>query len=467
MRIRFDRGTIVFDRPDPGIDPAQLLGATWDLEHHVWRLPAERLTDVRGRLSAKRVRVLDQAGHPAGLEPTWTLPELRWYQREAIGAWRDAGDRGVIALPTGSGKTLAAIAAAAELSVATLVLVPTRVLLDQWVRALAGCWPHVIGRLGDGDYSVAPITVTTYASATSWAPRIGDRFGLVIVDEAHHVGAWCPAEVLEMLVAPARLGLTATPTPPGSAVDRKIGPLVYALAIEELVGDGLAPYKVETVDIQLDRNERERYRVMRGQFNRFYSQTQRENPGASWREVVRIAQRSPHGRDAMVAWRGSRAVIAYPEGKRAALRQLLAKHAGDRVLVFTADNATAYTIARDLLVMPITCDIGRAERELMVERFRTGESSVLVSSQVLDEGFDVPDAEVAIIVGGTGSERRHVQRIGRVLRPRPGKQAHVYELAALASVEIRQVESRRRGLGSSDELDGAFVGAHHQTEARS
>ena len=447
MRIRFDRGTIVFDRPDPGIDPAQLLGATWDPEHDVWRLPGERLSDVRGRLSAMHVRSVDHAGHPAVLEDAWTLPELRWYQREAIGAWRDAGDRGVIALPTGSGKTLVAIAAAAELSVATLVLVPTRVLLDQWIRALAACWPHTIGRIGDGDYSIAPITVTTYASAIRWAPRIGDRFGLVVVDEAHHVGAWCPAEVLEMLVAPARLGLTATPLPPGTAVDSKIGPLVYALAVEDLVGDSLAPYKAETIDILLDRDERERYRTMRGQFNRFYAQTQRENPGASWRKVVQIAQRTTQGRDAMVAWKGSRAVVAYPEGKRAALRQLLARHAGDRVLVFTSDNATAYTIARELLVMPITCDIGRAERELMIERFRSGAAPVLVSSQVLDEGFDVPDAEVAIIVGGTASERRHVQRIGRVLRPRPGKQAHVYELAALASVEMRQVESRRRGLG--------------------
>jgi len=97
-------------------------------------------------------------------------------------------------------------------------------------------------------------------------------------------------------------------------------------------------------------------------------------------------------------------------------------------------------------VMPVTCDIGRAERAAMIERFRAGDAPVLVSSQVLDEGFDVPDAEIAIVVGGTASERRHVQRIGRVLRPRPGKRARVYELAVQATVEVDQVSRRRRGL---------------------
>src|SRR5262245_32185931 len=164
MRIRFDRGTLVIDRPAPDIDPVQLLGATWDGELAAWRAPAERLSELRGRLTANRVPYSDEI-RPADLEPSWRLPELRWYQRAAVGAWRDAGDRGVIVLPTGAGKTIAALAAIAELSVATLCLVPTRVLLDQWARMLASYWPHPIGRLGDGDHRVAPITVATYASA--------------------------------------------------------------------------------------------------------------------------------------------------------------------------------------------------------------------------------------------------------------------------------------------------------------
>jgi superfamily II DNA or RNA helicase len=459
MRIRFDRGTLVIDRCEPGIDPAQLLDATWDRDLAAWRLPAERLSELRGRLAARRVRVQDDIGQ-IGIEPSWNLPDVRDYQREALEAWRDSGDRGVIVLPTGAGKTIVALAAIAELSVATLVLVPTRVLLDQWSRVLGACWPHPIGRLGDGDQFIAPITVATYASAVVWAPRIGDRFGLVVVDEAHHVGAWCPREVLEMLVAPSRLGLTATPpSPPAqpalsapdpafttSAMDalaRHIGPIVYELTVEDLRGNALSDFTHETIAVELDPDERRMYRATRAVFAAYYSSKQHELPGIGWRELVRTAQRSEIGREALTAWRASRALLAYPTGKRAALRTLLEKHAGDRTLVFTADNTTAYAIARELLVMPITCDIGRRERAEMLERFQSGESSVLVSAQVLDEGLDVPDAEVAILVGGTASQRRQVQRIGRVLRPRPGKHAMVYELVVRATSEVRQVAARR------------------------
>jgi superfamily II DNA or RNA helicase len=452
MRIRFDRGTIVFDNPEPGLDPAQLLGAAYDSELAAWRLPAERLCDVRGRLAAKRVRVADHVGQPAALNPTWTLPELRWYQRKAIDAWRDSGDRGVIVLPTGAGKTIAAISAIAALGVATLILVPTRILLDQWIRAIEACWPHPVGRLGDGDHHIAPITVSTYASAITSAPRMGDRFGLVIVDEAHHVGAWCPREVLEMLVAPARLGLTATPpdpqptatqsVTPHSALGTHVGPVVYSISQQELAGNALAPFTLETVPIKLTDEERAHYQTFRSTFSAVYAKLARQTPGMQWREFVRRAQRTDDGRDALSAWRSSRALLAYPEGKRAELRKLLAAHEGDRILVFTADNATAYAIARELLVMPITCDIGRSERAHMLDRFRSGDSSVLVSAQVLDEGFDVPDAEVAILVGGTASARRQVQRVGRVLRPRPGKHARVYELVVEASSEVRQVAAR-------------------------
>ncbi len=444
MRIRFDRGTLVIDHLEQGTDLLQLLGARRDDELAAWRLPADKLSELRGRVSAARVPCTDTI-EIVTLAPSWRLPELRWYQREALGAWRDAGDRGVIVLPTGAGKTMVALAAVAELGVAALILVPTRLLLDQWVRALEACWPHPVGRLGDGDHSVAPITVATYASAVSWAPRIGDRFGLAIVDEAHHVGAWCPAEVLEMLVAPSRLGLTATPSP-AAALPRHIGPLVYELSIEDLRGDSLADYELETVEIVLDAGERERYRALRGEFAAFYAREARTTPGLQWNEFLRIAQRSERGRDALAAWRASRALLAYPAGKRAAVAEILGRHAGDRTLVFTSDNATAYAIARELLVMPITCDIGRAERTAAIERFRSGETPVLVSAQVLDEGFDLPDAEVAIVVGGSGSTRRHIQRIGRLLRPRPGKRARVYELVVAESAEVPQAIRRRRGL---------------------
>jgi superfamily II DNA or RNA helicase len=431
--------------------PGAIAGAAWDDELRAWRVPAEHHGGLSERLAAAGVSVTDELRGRA-IAVAWRLPALRWYQDAALEHWLAAGARGVIALPTGAGKTLVALAAIARLGVAALCLVPTRLLLDQWARALAACADQPIGRLGDGEHVVAPITVATYASAVSWVPRIGDRFGLVIVDEAHHVGAWCPTEVFEMLVAPARLGLTATPPDDLGALQRHVGSIVYALGVDDLAGSALASYEIVTRPIALERDERKRYRELRGRFAAGYGAFQRDMPEGAWREFVRAASRTARGRAALAAWRDYRALLAYPQGKRLAVREILAQHRGSRVLVFTADNATAYAIARELLVMPLTHEIRRAERVRAIEGFRSGERPVLVSSQVLDEGFDVPDADVAIVVGGTSSARRHVQRIGRVLRPRDGKRARIYELAVSDSAEVAQVERRRAGLGWRGEL---------------
>jgi superfamily II DNA or RNA helicase len=306
-------------------------------------------------------------------------------------------------------------------------------------------WSGPIGRLGDGEHVVHPITVSTYVSAAAWMPTLGDRFGLVVVDEAHHVGEICPAEVFEMLVAPARLGLTATP-PESAALARHVGPVVHALGVGDLKEDALAPFDHEVIEVELTRDERLRYRDARARFAAVYGPFMRTHPRASWREFMTKARQFEHGRDALAGWREARSIVAYPAGKRAALRELLALHAEQRTLVFTSDNASAYAIARELLVAPITHEIRREERARILARFAAGELRVLVSARVLDEGLDVPEAEIAIVVGGTASMRAHAQRIGRVLRPGPGKRARVYELAVSGTTEIGYVERRGAGL---------------------
>jgi len=144
---------------------------------------------------------------------------------------------------------------------------------------------------------------------------------------------------------------------------------------------------------------------------------------------VRAASRTAEGRHALAAWREARRLLALTDAKRRALQALLARHRDARVLVFTADNASAYAIAREHLIMPLTCDIGRSERDA-----------------VLDEGLDVPDADVGVVVGGALGEREHVQRVGRLLRPSPGKRALVYELVTRHTIEISQAWRRRQGL---------------------
>ena len=446
VRIRFDRGTLIIEREGSSFDPRWLPGVTWDPRVSEWRAPACVQASLIEQLANAGIPFVDET-RSRNATLAWRVPELRWYQNAALAAWGAAACRGVVALPTGAGKTILAIAAMARLGVATLCLVPTRVLLDQWVAAIARQCATAPGRLGDGEHRIASVTVATYASAITWAPRIGDRFGLVVVDEAHHVGAECPSEVLEMLVAPARLGLTATPAvgDAADAIGESVGPVVYALAIEDLVGDALAEFDLVNVPIRLAGDERARYLGLRRTFAAAYAAFQAVAPGSGWEAFVAAAMRSAEGRAAIAAWRASRALLAYPAGKRDAVCELLGRHADTRTLIFTGDNATAYAIARELLVMPITHEISRAERADMLARFRSGEAPVLVSSQVLDEGFDVPEAEIAIVVGGSSRNRQHVQRIGRVLRPRDGKRARIYELGVEGTAEIAQVQRRRSG----------------------
>ena len=128
------------------------------------------------------------------------------------------------------------------------------------------------------------------------------------------------------------------------------------------------------------------------------------------------------------------------------MEALLGRHRYSRVLIFTADNEAAYAIAREHLVMPLTCDIGRLERDDVLERFRRGDIRTLVSARVLNEGLDVPDADIAVIVGGALGEREHVQRVGRLLRPSEGKRAVAYELVTRNTIEVGQARRRRQGL---------------------
>jgi superfamily II DNA or RNA helicase len=169
---------------------------------------------------------------------------------------------------------------------------------------------------------------------------------------------------------------------------------------------------------------------------------------ATWRDFQGAAIRTDEGRRALAAWRRSRKLVAFTEAKQAALARLLAEHHGNRLLVFTGDNDTTYKIAREHCIMPITSDIGRVERGEALGKFRIGELGALVSAQVLNEGIDVPDAETAILVAGRLGTREYLQRVGRLLRPAPDKQALVYELVTRDTHEIRDSQRRQRELGS-------------------
>jgi superfamily II DNA or RNA helicase len=280
---------------------------------------------------------------------------------------------------------------------------------------------------------------------------LGNRFDLLVVDEVHHFGSGAGDEALEMCAAAARLGLSATP-PDDEArkarLEALIGPEVYRASIEELAGTYLASFRLITILVGLTSSERQAYDAETSVFRPVCRAFFDSAPGASWPDFVTAAFKSNEGRRALAAWRRSHAIVRYTREKRSIVNDLLLKHRDSRILVFAADNDTAYAVAREHLVQPITCDIGPRERAQALQRFSTGELRILVSARVLNEGIDVPAADIAIVVGGSQGSREYIQRVGRVLRPSEGKQAIVYDLVTRNTFEVRRSGRHRRALAS-------------------
>lgn len=423
-------------------------------------------------------RMDDRIGHPRG--PAWTYPQVvtaarafgipytddaqvytrltglapctarepRPYQREAVDAWHRAGRRGAVLLPTGSGKTFVAELAMLETERATLVVAPTLDLVGQWHDRLKTAFGRTIGMLGGGQHDVQDITVSTYDSAAIHMGRYGNRFGLVIFDEVHHLGAPGYLSGAAACIAPYRLGLTATwdaDAEREDALTEVLGDIVYEKSITELSGKFLADYETIRIAVHLSPEEQAAYEAARGEFKAFVA-SKRIPLGAprGWATFLRHAAQSKAGRSAFQAYQESRRIAHGTDQKMAALAQLLVDEHGRRTIVFTHDNDTAYRISKRFLVPCISHQTDVKERRTILSAFEDGTLPVIATSRVLNEGVDMPSAEVAIVLSGTGTVREHVQRLGRILRPQAGKQAVLYEVVAADTAEINTSRRRRR-----------------------
>jgi superfamily II DNA or RNA helicase len=148
----------------------------------------------------------------------------------------------------------------------------------------------------------------------------------------------------------------------------------------------------------------------------------------------------------MLAHREAKEISTGTDAKLRVLTDLINRHYPERILIFTNDNATVYRISQEFLIPAITHQTPVKERHDILTRFKEGEYKSLVASHVLNEGVDVPDARVAIILSGTGSTREYVQRLGRILRKgsEANKLAILYEVIAEDTSE-EGTSKRRRG----------------------
>jgi superfamily II DNA or RNA helicase len=446
--LQFRGGTIEVTGLPPGA-PAPP-GCLWDARTACFRAPASAYAAVRRAFGRGDDAVEDRArGYGELADGARVHREPRPYQAEALAAWRARQGRGVVVLPTGAGKTWVACLAIDDKRRSTLVIAPTLDLVRQWYDVLRTTFGVPVGVIGGGEYDVRSLTVSTYDSAHIHMEHLGNRFGLVVFDECHHLPGPAYALAARACVAPFRLGLTATPERADgrhSDLDELVGPIVYRKDIVDLSAEGgyLAPYDTVRLTVELGPEDRRAHDEARAIYRDFLARNGiRMSSPTGWSDFIIRSARSEDGRRAMAAYRRQRDIAFAAPAKLDYVGLLLDRHRDDRTLLFTQDNATAYEISRRFLVPIITHETRVRERSEILAGLADGGYGAVVTSKVLNEGVDIPDAAVAIVVSGSASVREHVQRLGRVLRARAGKRALLYELVTASTTETFTSARRR------------------------
>ena len=467
MRIEFDEGTLLL-HDAPEVVPH----AEWDDRVDTYRAQAYRyraLLEWAGRWNDGGGQATLDSGFSHDVEDaTRAYPDLaltpalqiepREYQQAALDSWRTHDRQGTVVLPTGSGKTFLGLQAIADAGVSALVVTPTIDLLNQWHATLTNAFGEQltdeVGVLGGGSHDIGALTVTTYDSAYRYIDEYGDRFGLLITDETHHLAAETYLQIPEMTLAPYRLGLTATYERADgreTLLEDRLGPVVYEEDVDDLAGEFLSEYETIQMSVDLTPSERteydEEYQIYRDYVDSHDFDLWNEQ---GYAEFLKRTSYDPQGRRALVAKQRAERIARTASKKLDTLDNLLKRHHDDRVIVFTANNDFAYDISQEFILPCITHQTDTDERTEILERFRNGEYSMLATSQVLDEGIDVPAANVGIILSGSASKRQYAQRLGRILRPTDDRQpARLYEIITTDTMETYVSQRRREGVSSS------------------
>ena len=379
---------------------------------------------------------------------------LREYQQKALDNWVKVGKRGCVVLPTGAGKTIIGVRAIEIVNSASIVIVPTIDLMDQWASVISKYFPDTkVGNLGGGIDDIEPITVSTYDSAYLRASVLGNKFALMIFDEVHHLAAPGYRTIAEQFASPFRLGLTATIEREDALhkdFPKLVGGVVFQAHSSELAKNKhLAPYEIERRQIDMLPEELEEY-------NKNFVTYQiclkkiglKMQYAGSFRRLIMMSGRSKAAREAILARNKAMDIALNSRAKIEELKKILTEYRGQKTILFTQHNKLVYDISDEFLIPFITHKSSKQERQDALSGFREGRYNVIVTSKVLDEGVDVPDAELGIILSGTGSSREYIQRLGRLLRPKSdsNKKAKLIEIISSGTREIGTSAKRKMAL---------------------
>jgi len=246
------------------------------------------------------------------------------------------------------------------------------------------------------------------------------------------------------------LGLTATPERADELhhdLTFLIGNEIVRIPHSDLEEKGyIAPFMTQQVPVVLEAEEMRRYEKARRIYRNFIAT--RKIRFRSIRDfeqkLVFWSGRDPGAREALLAHHEARKIAFNAQGKIVKIGELLKQHRSAQILIFTEFSATAEAIGRKFLIPVITHRTKRTERAEILLKFTSGEISKLCTGRVLDEGLDVAGASVGIIVSGSAQARQYIQRLGRLLRPKEGKEAILYEIVSENTIET--TISQRRGV---------------------
>lgn len=417
-----------------------------DLDPQLFRGGPDGRIDVT---SAGRDWLLE-ADRPArdwGRHTAAGVPPLRDWQTSALDAWARHGRHGVIEAVTGTGKSRVAVEAAREAladDYDVVVMVPTIDLVEQWARTLRQQGVTGVGTVGDGQRATLRshrVLVGTVQSFHVEPPTRPDGKVFLVADECHRYGAGRWRHALDPSYR-RRLGLTATfernDDGLGSLLDYFGGPPVFRIGFPQAIRDDVvAHYDVQLLGVHLTPRERHEYdeadRIARDARLRLLAADFPATPfGAFLHDVTRAAEDDPDPTISDVARRYLKAfskridVMTNAEAKLAVAADLAPRVDASRgAILFTRRVEMAEEIAATLVdagvkAAPLHSDLSRRERKDRLAALRSGRLKAVVAPTVLDEGIDVPDIDLAVVMGGSRSRRQMIQRMGRVLRLKPG-----------------------------------------------
>jgi superfamily II DNA or RNA helicase len=370
---------------------------------------------------------------------------LHAWQEEALASWAEHGRIGVIEAVTGTGKSRLGIEAILEArdTMPAVVCVPTLVLVDQWVRNLHRHGIAEVGVVGGGvhdtfkSHRVLVGTVQTLARTPVLLDEPGEA--LLVADECHRYGAGSFQEALDHRYV-RRLGLTATFERSDDAIQDLMtffgGRPAFEIGYDRAVGDGVVShYVVATLGVEFAASERTEYDEVASTCSEYRAQLiELGLPPAPFGDFMEAAGAAAKldstflGACAGIyleAFSRRAEILSDAAAKATAVAALAPSvRGGGGALFFARHVATAEKVEFILRGSGVTAAAlhgqspSRLRRRVLAE-FRRRRLQAVAAPQILDEGVDVPDADLAVIVGTTQSRRQMIQRMGRVLRLKP------------------------------------------------